>query len=70
MLHAHRLVSRVLSEAVAGNIVAGNVAAKAKPPAVPDSELEILDADQVGAVLEALRAAASTPSQPWQSRAA
>ena len=39
VLHAHRLVSRVLSEAVAGNIVAGNVAAKAKPPAVPDSEL-------------------------------
>ena len=55
MLHAHRLVSRILSEAVAGNIVASNVAAKVKPPAVPDAEIEILDADQVAIVLEALR---------------
>ena len=61
VLHAHRLVSRVLSEAVAGNIVAGNVAAKAKPPAVPDSELEILDADQVTAVLEALKGGSLYP---------
>ena len=55
VLHAHRLVSRILSEAVAGNIVASNVAAKVKPPAVPDAEIEILDADQVAIVLEALR---------------
>ena len=61
VLHAHRLVSRVLSEAVAGNVVAGNVAAKAKPPAVPDSELDILDADQVSAVLEALKGGSLYP---------
>ena len=36
VLHAHRLLSRVLNEAVDSNIVAGNVAAKVKPPAVPD----------------------------------
>ena len=54
-------VFATLSEAVASNIVAGNVAAKAKPPAVPDAEIEILDADQVAIVLETLRGSSLYP---------
>ncbi len=53
--HVHRLLRRALNDAVAENIVAVNVAAKAKAPKVAKSEAEILTAEQVRAVLEALK---------------
>lgn len=53
--HVHRLLRRALNDAVAENIVAANVAAKAKPPKVAKSEAEILTAEQAQAVLAALR---------------
>ena len=53
VLHAHRVLSLCLKRAVDGTL-ARNVAAIRKPPAVEDSELEILEPAQVAAVLEAL----------------
>lgn len=54
MVHAHRLLSLVLADAVKNGAVARNVAKVHKPPQPEQSEIEILDADQVEGVLKGL----------------
>jgi integrase len=53
--HAHRVLSVALRRAVDDGVLARNVAAIRKPPAVEAVEVHILTPDQVTAVLEALR---------------
>lgn len=54
MGHAHRVLSLGLKRAVENGTLARNVAAIRKPPAVEDTELEILEPEQLAAVLAAL----------------
>ena len=53
--HAHRLLSGVLKYAVENATLARNVANVIKPPKAEDGEIEILEADQIAAVLTALQ---------------
>jgi integrase len=52
--HVHRLVHRILGHAAIWGIVPQNVAAVVNPPKVADTELTILNEDQIGAVLRHL----------------
>ena len=52
--HAHRVLSLCLKRACENGTLARNVASIRKPPAVEDTELEILEPKQLAAVLEAL----------------
>jgi integrase len=52
--HAHRVLSLGLKRAVENGTLTRNVAAIRKPPAVEERELEIVEPDQLAAVLEAL----------------
>jgi integrase len=54
LVHAHRLLSLVLADAVKNGAGARNVAKVHKPPQPEQSEIEILDADQVEGVLKGL----------------
>jgi len=49
--HAHRVLSLGLKRAVENGTLARNVAAIRRPPAVEDTELEILEPEQLTAVL-------------------
>ena len=53
--HAHRLLGLVLKRAVENGTIARNVAAIRKPPAVEESELDILAPEQIASVLDALK---------------
>jgi integrase len=53
--HVHRLLHRVFGHAVKWGVVGSNPLAAAEPPRVDQAEIEILTADQIRAVLEALR---------------
>jgi integrase len=54
--HAHRTLSKALSDAVfPREILTRNPAAKVKPPAIPHREMEILNADELKAVLAGMR---------------
>jgi len=53
--HVHRLLHRVFGHAVKWGIVAMNPVGAADPPRVQRTEIQILAADQIGAVLDALR---------------
>ena len=55
VLHAHRLLSRVLNRAVKNRVLTSNVASIAGAPAVEAREIAILEPDQVAAVLAALK---------------
>lgn len=52
--HVHRVLHRVLGHAATWGIVAQNVAALVSPPPVPESEITILNEDQIGAILRKL----------------
>ena len=54
--HAHRVLHRALARAAAGlELVSRNVASIVKPPKVADTEIEILKAGEIDAVLMALK---------------
>jgi integrase len=53
--HVHRLLRRQYSDAVRWGLVAVNPVAMAEPPRVQQTEITILSAEQIRAVLEALR---------------
>jgi integrase len=53
--HAHKLLGKVLARAVRHNILTRNVASLVKPPAVEQREVEVLQPEQVSAVLGSLQ---------------
>ena len=53
--HAYRVLHGALAEAVKLDLIARNVADAVTPPKIEAEEVEILDADQIAAVLDALR---------------
>ena len=53
--HVHRLMHRVMSDAVKWEVIASNPVSAADPPRVENSETQILASDQIKAVLAALR---------------
>jgi integrase len=53
--HVHRVLHRVFGQAVKWGIVAVNPTDAAEPPRVERTEIEILPADQIGPVINALR---------------
>jgi integrase len=53
--HAHKLSGKVLGRAAKHGILTRNVASLVSPPAVEQQEVEVLQPDQVSAVLESLR---------------
>jgi integrase len=53
--HAHRVLRAALQSAVGLELLARNVADVAKPPKIEEGEVEILNADQIAAVLDALK---------------
>ena len=53
--HAHKVLSKALRDAVKHEVISRNPAAATTPPRVTAPEIEILTADQVKAVLAALR---------------
>jgi integrase-like protein len=52
--HAHKLLNRILVDALKAGVVSRNVASVFRPPAVEQVEIEILTAEQVTEVLTAL----------------
>jgi integrase len=58
---AHRVLRLLLARAATNEIVSRNVALAVKPPKVEDREVEILQADQIAAVLAALAGHALEP---------
>jgi integrase len=52
--HAHRVLHRALARAAAVELLPRNVASVVKPPKVEETEIEILQADQIATVLAAL----------------
>jgi integrase len=52
---AHRVLRKALGDAVRHELFVRNAAAVVSPPKVPDSEVQILTADQVQTVLAAMR---------------
>jgi integrase len=52
--HAHRVLHRALERALTAELVHRNAAHAIRPPAVEQAEVEILKADQIGAVIAAL----------------
>jgi len=59
--HAHRVLGACLRRAVENGTLARNVTTVRKPPKVEDGEVEILNQDQVSAVLTALKGHALYP---------
>ncbi len=59
--HAHRVLHRALARAAEIELVSRNVAGVIKPPRVEETEVEILKADEVNAVLKALHGHALEP---------
>jgi integrase len=53
--HVHRILHRALGHAVQWGLIRDNVAEVVDPPRVPSTEIEILSADEVYAVLTKLR---------------
>jgi integrase len=53
--HVHRVTHRALGHAVRWGLVRTNVASEAEPPRVEETEIEILTADQVAALLDRFR---------------
>jgi len=53
--HAHRVLHRALARAAAIELVSRNVASVVKPPKVDETEIESLKADEINAVLTALK---------------
>ena len=53
--HAHRVLHRALARAAAIELVARNVASLVKPPKVTETEIESLKANEIEAVLMALK---------------
>ena len=53
--HVHRLLHRVLGQAVKWGVIASNPASAAEPPRVQRGEIDILLPDQINVVLRALR---------------
>jgi integrase len=53
--HAHRVLHRALARAAAIELVARNVASLVKPPKVDETEIESLKADEIDAVLTAIK---------------
>ena len=53
--HAHKLLGKSLARAVRHNILTRNVASLVSPPAVEQREVEVLQPEQVSAVLHSLR---------------
>ena len=53
--HVHRLLHRVFGHALKWGMVAANPVSAAEPPRVPRAEIEILDAQEIRAVLHTLR---------------
>ena len=53
--HAHRVLHRALARAAAIELVSRNVASVVKPPKVDEKEIESLKADEINAVLTALK---------------
>jgi integrase len=53
--HAHRVLHRALERALGTELIARNVAHAIRPPKVEDTEVEALKANQVAAVLAALK---------------
>jgi integrase len=53
--HAHRLLHKVIERAVKHNTIGRNVIALVKPPTVEEGEVEVLEPDQVKAILESLQ---------------
>jgi integrase len=53
--HVHRLLHRVLGDAVKWSLIAVNPASAAEPPRVERTEIEILEPEQIRTVLDALR---------------
>jgi integrase len=54
VLHAHRVLSRVLNRAMKNGTLTRNEAAICKPPRVEDKALEILEPEEASALLKAL----------------
>jgi integrase len=59
--HAHRLLHAAIKKAVKNEVLARNVVAVHAPPKVEDEEIEILDAEQVPVLLEAIAGHALGP---------
>jgi integrase len=59
--HAHRVLRLLLARAVTNEIIPRNVASVIKPPKIEETEVEILRANQLVAVLEALTGYALEP---------
>ncbi|MBV9374081.1 MAG: site-specific integrase, partial [Alphaproteobacteria bacterium] len=53
--HVHRLLHRVFGHAVKWSVIGANPVTAAEPPRVQRREIDILDPDQIRAVLHALR---------------
>jgi integrase len=53
--HAHRVLHRVLERGVETELIARNVASVIKPPKVDAAEIEVLTAEGIGPVLEAVK---------------
>jgi site-specific recombinase XerD len=60
--HAHKLLHRVLTDAVKNGTVARNIAAVHAPPAVQQDEIEILTPEQIADVLAKLEVTTYFPS--------
>jgi integrase len=59
--HAHRLLHKMLARATKAEVISRNVAAVISPPKVDEREVEILKADQIAPVLQALDGHALQP---------
>lgn len=55
VLHAHRLLTKALSDAVRRELVTRNVAAVVKPPSLDGREVQILERGRLAAVIAAVR---------------
>jgi integrase len=53
--HVHRLLHRVLGNAVKWGVITNNPVTAAEPPRVPRAEIKILEPDEIRTVLQALR---------------
>jgi integrase len=59
--HAHRVLHKALADAVRLELLLRNAASAAPPPKIEETEVQILTADQVQAVLNALRTTSIHP---------
>lgn len=59
--HVHRVLHRALGHAVTWGIIAANPVSSVEPPPVPPTEIEVLNEQQAGLVLKALKGAVIYP---------